>query len=263
MTLILLLHAIGARAETPPSLQLVAPEFIPLQMSVDGAAKGYVVELIEEAARRIEADHPIRVEKTRILPWRRAINLATTPPNIAFFSLSRTPEREDKFLWVDEVSPYEIFFFRLKARKDIQPTTLEEIRDSGHRVGVKAQSNTEELLKRMGFQKGSDYVAYSHYSFGIRMLFKHRFAMLPLTSFLAPMNVCRLGFPGHAIQPVVRVDSLSKPLWMVLSKGTPPELVERFRTVLATLKKEGLDRRLRERHLADLRANACVTENMN
>ncbi len=49
--------------------------------------------------------------------------LAETMPNVLFFSLSRTPEREDKFIWLGEVSPYGQNFYQLSTRpKRSKPT---------------------------------------------------------------------------------------------------------------------------------------------
>jgi len=244
-----------ARAEPLPPIRVVAPTFNPLQMMVDGEARGYVVDLVKELLKRLAGGAtPPKIE---IVPWTRAKHLAETQPNVLFFSISRTPKREDRFNWVGEVSPYDIYFFKINRRADVQAETLEDLREAPWRVGVQAGSNTEGLLKDLGFRRGKDYVTYSHYSFGVRMLFKDRFAVMPLTKFVARANVCKLGFPGHEIEPVVRVDALSNPLWMVFSKGTAPDLVDRFRGELVALKKAGVDKRLRELYLQDLWSQPC------
>jgi len=148
----------------------------------------------------------------------------------------------------------------LSDRQIKDPGSLEDMRDSGYRVGVQTGSNTEELLRSHGFQHGHDFVTYSHYSHGIKMLFNHRFAMMPLTSFVARANTCRNGFDGDKIEPVLRIGELSNPLWMVFSRGTGPALADRFRRALAQLKREGEDRRLRAAYLKDFERAACANE---
>jgi len=90
------------------------------------------------------------------------------------------------------------------------------------------------------------------------MLFNNRFAMMPLTSFVARANVCRLGFDGDQIEAAIRVDKLSNPLWMVFSKGTPGDLVAAFRTALTEIKQQGVDREIRDRYLTQQKNQPCV-----
>ncbi len=244
-------------ADTPPRIKVVAAHFAPLQMTVDGKVVGYVTDLARKVIERVKSKVDLDVADVQIQPFRRALNELEAKPNILFFSLSRTSKREKNYLWVGEVSPYEIYFYKLKGNRQVNPRTLEDARIQGHRLGVAAKSNTEGLLKELNFKKGSDYVSYSHYSKGVAMLFKNRFAMMPLTSFVARANVCALGYDGDQIEPVIRVDRLSKPLWMVFSKGTDPALVAQFRKALSELKAENVDREIRERYLEEQDKRPC------
>jgi polar amino acid transport system substrate-binding protein len=246
---------LAAGAET---IEVLAARFVPLQMNRDGKAVGYVTELVERVIARVRQERDLDDIRIRIQPFRRAIATLQKRPNVLFFSLSRTAKRENRFLWVGEVSPYEIFFFKHKNRTDVLSTSLVEALRDGHRIGVAAASNTEGLLQDLGFQKGHHYITYSHYSKGVAMLFNNRFAMMPLTSFVARANVCRLGFDGDQIEAQIRVDKLSNPLWMVFSKGTPADLVAAFREALAELKQQGVDREIRERYLTELNSQPCV-----
>jgi polar amino acid transport system substrate-binding protein len=197
-----------AWAEEPVRIRVIAPEFSPLQMMVDGKPKGYVVELAEKVIARVSNKYPVSASRVRILPWKRVLNLAQEKANVMLFSISRTSQRENKFQWVGTVSPYEIYFFKLRRRSDIRVKSMSQLLQSGYRVGVGAKSNTESYLREMGFREGRDFVTYSHYTKGIKMLFGGRFTMLPLTSFVAHANVCRLGFsdlPPLVIPPSLRV----------------------------------------------------------
>jgi len=245
-------------AEHGQRVRIVAPQFVPLQFAKDGEARGYVTDLAKLVIDRVAGETLLTTTGIEIVPWRRAMKIATESPNVLMFSLSRTKKREDKFLWVGEVSPYEVYFFGLRDRQIKDPESIEDMRGSGYRVGVQTGSNTEEMLRSQGLQHGYDFVTYSHYSHGIKMLFNHRFAMMPLTSFVARANTCRIGFDGDEIEPVLRVDELSKPLWMVFSRGTAPDLADKFRAALAQLKQEGEDRRLRAVYLKDFEREACT-----
>ena len=249
-----------AKSTEAPVIEVITAQFSPLQMMENGVAKGYVVELIEHVVERVKQEYQIDVSTAKILPFRRALNALDKGPNVLFFSLSRTQKREDKFLWIGEVSPYEIYFFKLKENDPVRSHTLEDALNQGHRLGVAAASNTMELLKDLGFKRGQTFFPYSHYTKGVPMLFNNRFDMLPLTSFVARANICKLGFDGDAVEPMIRVDELSNPLWMVFSKGTDPVLVEKFKTALDAVKAEGIDKQIRDRYLTALNNKPCVAE---
>lgn len=97
-------------SEPDPRIRIVAPEFVPLQLAKDGAARGYVADLAKLVIDRVAEETALTTTAIEIVPWRRAIKIATESPNVLMFSLSRTKKREDKFIWVGEVSPYEVFF---------------------------------------------------------------------------------------------------------------------------------------------------------
>ncbi len=42
--------------------------------------------------------------QTGVYPWARAMALAQSRPNTLLFSLARTPERENKFIWIGKLS---------------------------------------------------------------------------------------------------------------------------------------------------------------
>jgi len=251
--------ASGPIAAAPLKITVTAAHFSPLQMMIDGKATGYVTELVERVIARVNAQFPIDASPVQILPFRRALKGLTGKPNVLFFSLSRTKEREDKYIWVGAVSPYEIFFYKLRGNQAMQSRTLGDAIEHGHVFGVTAASNTEEVLKNLHLKKGENYVTYPHYSNGIAMLFRHRFALLPLTPFVARANVCKLGFDGDAIEPMIRVNELSNSLWLVFSKGTNPLLVKRFKSALQALKTEGIDRVIRQDYLDKLNSKPCTT----
>ena len=164
-----------AMAEKPVSIDVIAPSFAPLQMDVEGEVKGYVVDLVRRIITDVSKVHPISAKPFRILPWRRAMSMAEKNPNTLMFSFSRTPARESKFQWVGEVSPYEIYFYKLARNKQIKVASVEDFKSSEFRLGIQVGSNTQEYLEGLGFIKGDHFVTYSHFNAGIKMLFRNRF----------------------------------------------------------------------------------------
>lgn len=254
----LLLMPLSKTASTEAiELEIVTASFAPLQMDVDGEVKGYVVDLVNLALKRVQDEIDLTIKGPRIVPWRRAMATAEKKPNTMFFSLSRTPGREDKFIWVAEVSPYEVYLYKLTENQNVEGTSLPALLENQTRIGVQANSNAQELMESTGFVKGHNFVTYGHFSDGIKMLFKKRFAMLPLTISVGKASVCRQGFDAEAVEPTIKLDALSNPLWLVFSKGSDERLIELFTTAINDLKRSKMDVAYRESYLADWQRESC------
>ncbi len=234
--------------------------FAPLQMLRDDQPSGFAIEIVQELLKRVKIAGSDLTSSIKILPWKRAFLMATREPGALFFSISRTLDREDMFHWIGEISPYNVFFYKLKKNTSFQLKNMDDIQNMKLLIGVQDGSNSQDLLDGYGLSQGKDYVTYPHYTNGIRMLFRDRFAMLPLTSFAARANTCRLGFNGDEIEQVIRITPLSKPLWIAFNKDTPPDLVSIFRKVYETLVEEGFVQATQERYIQEWLARPCVAD---
>jgi len=252
----LVFQGASSKAE-PAEITLVTQSFAPLQWDNGGQPDGYVSAFLLEAAARVNQSVPVTVKAFEFLPWKRAMLLAETVPNVMFFSLSRTPDREGRFLWLGEVSPYGQNFYQLASRPKIEVERIEDLRDLDVKIGVQDGSNLLAYLKKLGFEGSGTLVPITDYHQGIEMLYLGRIDMLPLTGFLAEASACKQGYDGSQLQPVIFVEALAKPLWAVFSKGTDPELVEAFRREMSALKEEGFLGAEIQEHQANWQTLAC------
>lgn len=244
-------------AQTTSSIQIVTQHFPPLQYQKEDQPSGYVHDYITAVLTKVQQDHNISIGSYQFLPWKRAFQKAKLQPNTLFFSLSRTPQREQQFHWLGTVSPYRQFFFSYK--KEINLADLNALKNSNYIVGVQAGSSLEQLLKELGFTHNNDYVTYSDYHQGVKMLFKDRIDMIPLTGFLARSTVCGMGYNGNQIRPILPIDELAKPLWAVLSLDTPKTLVSAFKQAMLQLKENGFYQQNIDKHLDAWQSMPCHT----
>lgn len=245
-----------ARAE-PAEVTIVTQNFAPLQWSNQGKPDGYVTAYMLAVAEKVSRSVPVRIEAFEFLPWKRAMLTAETVPNVLLFSLSRTAEREQKFFWLGEVSPYGQYLYQLESSPEIKVDRIEDLLDLDVRVGVQDGGNLFAYLKKLGFEGTGKIVPITDYHQGIEMLYLGRIDLLPLTGFLAEASACKQGYDGSRLKPVIFVEELAKPLWAVFSKGTDPDLVDAFRAEMAVLKDEGfLDAQILS-HRSNWQALAC------
>jgi len=240
-------------------VRAVTSSFAPLQKLQDGKPGGYVIDVINVLATNISLQSKQKIEVNfEFLPWNRGFRTATSDqPNILFFSLSRSPKREDLFHWVGEISPYDMHLFTLDSSVTDKPPTLQAIRDSNKVVGVQDGSNVEEFLRSHGFVKDRDFLTYADYHTGVKMLYRQRIDFIPMTSFLARGNVCGENQDADLLVKSLRLDGISRPLWMVFSKSTDPGLVKLFKHALESFNSGSEYRGIVESHITEWSERIC------
>lgn len=246
----------GVSAETT-TIRIVTQSFAPLQWDNDGKPDGYVAQYMSAVIDRVKETAPVKAGSVEFMPWKRAMLTASSVPNVLLFSLSRTQEREDQFLWLGEVSPYGQYFYQLKSSPEISVDGVSDLKGTDLRIGVQDGGNLHAYLQRIGLEASGQLMPITDYRQGIEMLYLGRIDLLPLTGFLAEASACRQGYDGALLRPVVYIEDLAKPLWAAFSRGTDPLIVEAFRTEMAALKESGyLDDQMRI-HRDNWQSRAC------
>lgn len=145
--LLLLLAGGGAAAQ---ELRLLAAELPPYTyreppptVSENGQPMGIVDEAVREMARRV--GHSGTIE---YVPWARAQELAMRGPRVGILSLTRSPEREARYRWVQRILTDDLV---LAGRAGIDVSSLDRLRDRP--VGVLLRSGAEALLRERGFSQ--------------------------------------------------------------------------------------------------------------
>jgi polar amino acid transport system substrate-binding protein len=86
----------------------------------NGEITGLSVDYVREIQQRIG-----NTDDIQMIPWTRIYQTALRKPNIVFFSVARTPEREDKFHWIALVMPKPWTLYAKKG-SGLQVKTLED-----------------------------------------------------------------------------------------------------------------------------------------
>ncbi|MET1415973.1 ABC transporter substrate-binding protein [Roseibium sp. HPY-6] len=257
VALAVLLGSVVAALSESREIRIVTQNFAPLQWENNGAPDGYVARYISAVFERVNEDFPVEIASFEFLPWKRAILTAKSAPNVMLFSMSRTPQREDQFLWLGEVSPYGQYLFQLNSKPRFVADTVEDLLDLDVKIGVQDGGNMYAYLKSLGFGSSGQLVPITDYRQGIEMLYLGRVDLLPLTGFLAEAAACKQGYDGSLLQPVVYIEDLAKPLWAVFSKGTDPDLADAFRREMVALKDSGYLEELTQMHRENWQIQAC------
>ncbi|WCE28315.1 substrate-binding periplasmic protein [Vibrio sp. SCSIO 43137] len=231
----------GLADAEPLKLELYTEEFPPLQVQVEGKPAGYVVDFVKAIVEDAAASVPVQINKTHFVPWKRAIRATQMADNVLYFSILRTPSREDKYHWIGEISPYSMALYRHTNGPDVAPSNLEDIKQ--YRFGAQSGSAFEELLIKKGI---SNIMSVTYGRRSILLLEGKRIDFAPLVSSSYFYRMEQYGFDPARFKPVLEIEELSHSLWLVASKRMPEPVVEQLKLSYRKLYDQGLLSRLIE-----------------
>lgn len=196
--------------------------------SNDGTPNGPAVKVVQRVCEDAGIDCTIRA-----LPWARAYKMAMNDGDTLIFSISRRPDREDRFQWVGEVSPYTVRLFALEgtpAPQDASWRDLKTLSVAGQLKDVKA-----EFLSRNGFTVS--FVPSAETT--INMLYGGRADLVAGDALSLPYRVEELGLDLDRLRVVAEIPELSSNLYLAASQTTDKTVVQRLRDCLGKLKRNG------------------------
>jgi len=168
-----------------------------------------------------------------VVPWARAHQIALRRPNTIIFSLVRTPEREDKFMWIGKVAQIRTELITLRD-SDLQPVeTLSELKNI--RIGVKRQDAVATFLNENGFEYGKELVEIVFTMSTMRMLEKGRVETVPSNQQIIEFYCESAGCANSDFKTLYVFKELSEEFYLAASLGTDAELIENLKVAFASL----------------------------
>ncbi|MCW7541711.1 transporter substrate-binding domain-containing protein [Aquabacterium sp. A7-Y] len=195
----------------------------------DGKVSGPATEVVEATLQRAGLDY-----RLNLYPWARAYDQARNQPNVLIYMIARTPERELGFKWVGEFMKMQYHLYKLKERKDVVVSSLQDARS--YSVGVVRDDLRHQYLKSRGFAK---VVVSAHNIDNFRKLVSRQIQLIPLPENDA-LSLCQeAGVNCADLERVLTLDELTASLYMAYGMSTPDQVVERTRAAFQKLKVEG------------------------
>jgi len=140
--LTLLVLVLPAQAQT---IKLDTEEYPPFNYREENAYKGSSVEQVKLLMQDAGLDYTIEM-----MPWARALSLATTQQDHCVFSTVHNAERDPKFKWVEPLLTNRTVLVR-KAGSGVNPSTIDEAK--AYSVGTQRDDYTQTILEAHQFPK--------------------------------------------------------------------------------------------------------------
>lgn len=228
--LVATLCAPALAANPPLTLDVVTEDLPPYQVVVNGRLAAGTAYLQVKA---MLDNTPYRY-KFQVLPWPRAVKVATNTPNTLIFSIARTADREHQFHWIGPLVPMQYYFYSAHKGPKIQITDPRQAL-AYSTVSVRDSVEAQRLLA-LGFVEGENLTLVGDYLAAWGMVYHQRaqltYANAPSNSFLARVQISAADFV--AVSPA----EYGEPLYIAASLDTPAEVVTQLRNSLRQIPKQ-------------------------
>ena len=225
-------YAALAAAEAP--LRIVTEELPPYNMTQDGRVTGMSTEVVQAVLKEISVEASIQT-----MPWARAYDLALRESNVLIYSIARTPEREPLFRWVGTIAPTKWYIYSL-ADRPVKLNTLSDALD--YQIATVNRDVGEQYLVSKGFRIGKELQSSNKYEQNYRKL-KVDHVELWISNELNALYLTRQNGedPEKLLIRSLELPELSRGgLSMAFSLGTSDETVEKFRSGLEAIRRNGV-----------------------
>ena len=205
-------------------------------MNEQGEFVGLAVDIVREIQQRVG-----NKDKIEMIPWKRIYNTALNEPNIVFFSVARTPEREDKFHWITLMMRKPWAFY---AKKDsgLQNKSLDDLKKLSA-IGVQAEDVRDTWLQQQGFTN-IDRVA--NHKLNVVKLEQERVPVI-LYSPQGMSHTCKeLNYDFNKFE-ILLIPYSSQSYLAISKNGTSEEIVKQWKEAARQMKKDGTFARIAEK----------------
>lgn len=212
------------------TLKVATSEFPPFQFTKDDKVVGIMTEIVENVVRN--AGYTAEIKS---YPWSRALKLGSKEPEMLIYSVIRSPKREKFYKWIGPITPFNIFFWKLKKREDIKFKSIEEAKN--YKCGATSGDIKTDYLLKLGFVPGLNLEIVTSDRQNVLRLFAGKIDLMTQDdlSFRYIVEAEKLNF--SMFEKMIYLEGSFRDLELAASLGTPDSVVEKLRTSLIAFKK--------------------------
>lgn len=212
------------------TIQVVTEEYPPYNYSEDSNVLGFCTDVVKEVLKRAKLDFSINS-----YAWSKSYQMAQAQPNVLIYSIGRNVDREPLFKWVDVIARTEVYFFKLKSRADIKIKKLDDIKK--YKIGAVRDDFRAQWLMKQGIVNQLNLVSSDNHN--MRNLFDRKIDIFPIGELVAYNIAHQEGHAFNDLEKTMYIKDMSADLYMAFSSQTPDVVVEKCKSALFEIKKDG------------------------
>ena len=190
-----------------------------IQYVEKGVEAGPAVDLLKKLFEEVQLDY--QFESTN---WAKAHQIFSQTPQSLMFSVARFDSREEQFEWVLDVGPMDLRIARSKKRPDLNPTTLEELKQ--YNLAVVRGAAPHNMLLQAGFVEDKDFGAVATAVEIIKYMETGFVEFVFYESTISPLMLQLFNYPADYLVPLDIPLPVSPKLWLVATKDFPKEKIK-------------------------------------
>jgi len=213
-------------------LTIVTEHLPPFQIEHEDKVLGFATKIIETALANTPYQYSIRV-----YPWTRAMRMVEAKENVCIYSIARTPERENKFIWVNTIAKREASFVGLKA----QNLKVESFQDAKQfKTAVIRDDVTHQYLLNEGFEEGKNLYVLDNTHSLLKLLTKRN----GIDLILVDANTIKYRAQFNDLDPdifqkVFQINEKPMDYYLACNINTSNEVIERLKASIDSMKQSG------------------------
>lgn len=186
--------------------------------------------------------------QTSVYPWARAMALAQSRPNTLLFSLARTPERENKFIWIGKLSQTQQFLWRLETAAHGTEPSLQQILRCCSICTVR-KDVSEEALRQQDSEHTMQLILTGSHNDCLRMLRSGSVAYMAGSTYRVQATLQQSSLPTAFLHKTTAIAPV-RTLFLAASHGTPAETVSKLQQAMQQLQQSGEHERMLQQALS-------------
>lgn len=213
-------------------MQFVAEDLPPYHFKDErGQTKGALVDIVKAVAKQAKVSYTIE-----LYPFARAFHLLKSKPNVLMFSLIKTPNREEQFVWLGKVFHNAAFLVALNGSKP-QIVSLEQV--ESYTVGTIRGYYSEIYLRNAGFKESKNLSLSVKYQHLWQMLFNKRIDFVLTNTLSLNKELSKLGLKVKDIERTLELTDFPNELHLAGNLSLAPSTASALQLALKAIRANG------------------------
>lgn len=208
-------------------LTVLTENFAPAQyLDANNNLVGDAADKVRLALDSTGIDYSISVND-----WSMAYNIALRDAQSCIFSISRSPEREDNFIWFARLGQFDTNFYALKS-KGIVLNNLEQAKQ--YRIAVLKDNYSHHYLLSKGFKENENLMLFSNFD-NIFKIIQARSSSIDLVVIPAQRISHEQTYLLNELQlePLIPINAHQAPLYFACNKKLPLQMQQQLSTAFS------------------------------
>ena len=179
--------------------------------------------------QRLKKGAGLQNSPVQVYPWARAYKMALERKNTFIFSIVRTPEREDKFIWVRALGNDAFGFY---GKRPIEQYQIYQIADAKRWLTVVLRQDLVfETLTSLGFEERRHLIIASNLDSVFKLFFSGKADLVVTNKHLFKTKAELIGANMQQWGLIWTIPELTQGYYLAAHKDSDPMIIEKLKAV--------------------------------